>query len=148
MIRKPGDIYDCLQIMVHTNPFGKSDKEIAVEVRPDMPVEQAKTWLSKVVMRDADRHMKPGEMVRFCKACGNGEVLLHFLCDELSFERPGRKLVMTAERENKIIRQILKERGIEVDVKGYIEEHREVVSLEIEKRPAWKLWIDGLWGRG
>jgi hypothetical protein len=133
MIRKPEDIYDALKIMALTNPHGKSDKEIAIEVRPDLPVEQAAAWLSKVTSRDGDRHMKPGELVRFCRACGNGEVLVGYLCDELSFERPARKLVMTPEKELKVIRQILKERGIEVDVKGYLEEHREVVSLEVLK---------------
>ncbi len=135
------DLYEVYEYMAATNPYGKSNKQIAMEVWPDKGEKRAKSLLSMCTHEAADeadankRDFKPKELERFIEACGNPEIFINYLCDCYSIERPNRKLLLTPDKELKIIRQMAAEGIVPTDdnIRKYIEEHKGIISLEAEK---------------
>ena len=140
------NLYKVYQVMVATNPQGKNNKQIAMEVWPDRVEDKAKELLSKCISPLYEmRNFKPHELERFIGACGNSEILINYLCDRYGHERPPRKLILTPDKELKIIRQMAAEGIVPTDdaIQEYIKEHKGiiqcmeeykgVVSLDVKK---------------
>ena len=140
------NLYEVYQVMAATNPQGKSNKKIAMEVWPDRGEEKAKELLSKCISPLYEmRNFKPKELERFIGVCGNSEILINYLCDRYGLERPTRKLILTPDKELKIIRQMAAEGIVPTDdaIQEYIKEHKGiiqhmeeykgVVSLDVKK---------------
>lgn len=144
-MHKLNNLCEVFQVMSSTNHFGKSQKQIACEIRPDLinpradnPTKQVESWLNRCLNPFGDRYFRPDELSRFIEACGNAEILINFLCEKYGFESPVRKVVLSPEKELKVLRQILDEKKIKVDVGKYVETHRNVLGLDVANDRIWE----------
>jgi hypothetical protein len=82
------DEHEALQLMVSNS--GKSIKEIACFLWPDMKPESAYAKLKVCLNPKGDEQFKFGQVIALAKFCNSYEALQYF-CDETMHARPDRK---------------------------------------------------------
>lgn len=82
------DEHEALQLMVSSS--GKSIKEIACFLWPDMKPESAYAKLKACLNPKGDEQFKFGQVIALAKFCNSYEALQYF-CDETMHARPDRK---------------------------------------------------------
>lgn len=82
------DHYEALQLMVSNS--GKTIKEIACFLWPDMKPESAYAKLKSCLNQKGDEHFKFEQVLALMKFCNSYEPL-QYICDETMHARPDRK---------------------------------------------------------
>lgn len=88
------DEYEALQLMVSNS--GKSIKEIAQFLWPDMKAESAYAKLKTCLNPKGDESLRFSQVIALMKFCESYEPLMH-ICDETLHSRPDRKNVKDEE---------------------------------------------------
>lgn len=77
---------------------GRSWKEVAHHLRPDMKIDSAYAWLKACLKDDGDQKLDFGQGIALMNFCGQFDPLYH-ICDETSHDRPAQRAPEDARAE-------------------------------------------------
>lgn len=129
----PQTILEAIEFMIDTNVHRHNRKTIACMLRPTMKAESAKAWLTHCLDPEKDFRFTPQDVDRICEITGRADIYINYLADRHGFERTAKKIVLDPVHAEVILRQVLKDRGLDPDeeIKECIKQHKPLFSKEI-----------------
>jgi hypothetical protein len=113
------DEYDALAQMVANS--GRTVKEIASFLRPDLKPESAYAWFKVCMNPTGDQRLRFGQFIAVMRFCGQFDPLF-YACDELGHERP--KAVTREDELTALLREYLEAKRVQERVEPRIEKLR------------------------
>jgi hypothetical protein len=131
----PLDALEAIEAMIDCNIHGYSRKQIACMLRPKLSMPAAKSWLSKCLDPLGDQNFHPNDVDQICEITGRTDIYINYFADKHGWERTGRRVKLDARNEVILLRQALKEHGLDPDeaLSDYLEEHKDLFAITFKK---------------
>lgn len=122
----PQNILEAIEFMIDTNIHRHNRKTIACMLRPGMKAESAKAWLTHCLDPEKDFRFTPQDVDTICDITGRADIYLNYLADRHGFERTVKKVVLDPVVAERVLRQILTDRGMNPDdeIKECLRQHK------------------------